>query len=204
MKRLFFAFLLLLPAAAGFGAPLTTLGAQNGDTSGGNYTADALRYAARTQLAFVISSDLRDFTSADEPSGEELVSLIAIKSDKVYSMILTGEQIGKALKKAFFLYPRANPAFLHLSGMRVVLKDHGVKTVEVASGDGWEPLADRVLYSVAMSQSLAEGVLGYWKLWSIEDAEEESMTMGDIIPLYFAEQDQKDPFEKRITTEEDQ
>jgi hypothetical protein len=88
--------------------------------------------------------------------------------------------------------------------MRVVLKDHGVKTVEVASGDGWEPLADRVLYSVAMSQSLAEGVLGYWKLWSIEDAEEESMTMGDIIPLYFAEQDQKDPFEKRITTEEDQ
>ncbi len=206
MKRFLLTVAVLLAAACaspGFEGPLSALNAQSGATPGGNYVADALRYTARAEAAFVISSDLRDFTSSKEPTAEELVSLIAIKSDKVYTLRITGSAIKQAVEKACFLYPRANPAFLHYSGIRVTLKGRTPVSVEILGPEGnYEPVADGVIYSVAMSQSLAEGVLGYWRFWDIRDAEEEDQTMGDIIPLYFAEEAQRDPFEARLTEEE--
>ncbi|MBO4548202.1 MAG: 5'-nucleotidase C-terminal domain-containing protein, partial [Abditibacteriota bacterium] len=116
--------LLLTAAALGcaaFEEPVSAVGAQKQTTSGGNLLADALRYAARTDAALVISSDLREITCPGDAPAEELVSLAAVKSDRVYSMNLTGSVLKQALSKSLFLYPRANPAFMHMSGIRVTM-----------------------------------------------------------------------------------
>ncbi len=205
MTRPFIVLLLLAAAVAcaAFEEPVSSEGAQKQTTSGGNLVADALRYAARTDAALVISSDLREITCPGDAPAEELVSLAAVKSDRVYSLNLTGSVIKQALAKSLFLYPRANPAFMHVSGLRVTMKDGFLVRAEIRDRDGaFEPLADGVIYSVAMSQSLAEGVLGFWKLWDAEDATDEDLTMGDVIPMYLAEQSLADPFEQRLITEE--
>ncbi|MBO4548078.1 MAG: hypothetical protein J5758_02580, partial [Abditibacteriota bacterium] len=83
------------------------------------------------------------------------------------------------------------------------MKDGSLVRAEIRTRDGgFEPVEDGVLYSVAMSQSLAEGVLGFWKLWDIADAADEDLTIGDVIPMYLADQAVADPFEERLITEE--
>jgi len=140
------------------------------ETSIGSLLADAFRAAAHSDVAFVSAGDLKKTTDplpAGKVQSDDVSALIAYPDDRIVVLALDGRKIREALETSVATYPRPGLGFLQVSGLTFSFdpsKPTGSRVGSIAVGG--RPIADDQAYTVAMVSSLADGALGYWKVWS--------------------------------------
>lgn len=142
------------------------------ETAIGDLFADAARSAMGTQIAFVAASELKPKEPAFDAGkvlSSDLEALISYPDDALAVVELPGKLVRQALERSVSIYPQPNLGFLQVSGLKFSFdstKPSGSRVTSVTV-DG-SPLADETTYRVAVSNSLANGALGYWKVWDPE------------------------------------
>lgn len=135
----------------------------------GQSMADALREAANSDFAFVPAAALKKSDSSF------LKDYLLYPTDGVSIVELKGSQVRAALERAISVHPLPNSGFLQVSGLKVEFSKSAPaqkRVLSVVIGEGRIDM-DRT-YSVAMPTSLANGSLGYFKIW------EKSAIKGDL------------------------
>lgn len=172
-------------------APLDNKDAGKQQTSIGSLVADAFRAAVRADVAFVAAGDLKrtdDPLPAGKVRSSDVAALLAYPDDRVLVMALDGRKIRQALEIAVSAYPRPSLAFLQVSGMKFAFdptKPAGQRVTSVTIGN--RSIADDQAYTVAMLSSLADGALGYWKIWSRRNVVDKAgaIDSSDAVDAYF-------------------
>lgn len=147
--------------------PLSSEGCGKGETALGNLAADAVRYAARSEVAFVHAELLKEVALPVGPLREaELRRVLVVPQDEIVVLRLTGQQLRQALERAVRIYPARNQGMLQLSGLTAVFnpsQPEGSRIVELKVNGA--PAADNRMYTVAMPALLAGGAQGYHRIW---------------------------------------
>ncbi len=150
-----------------------TIGNKDGgkqETSLGDLATDAMRVAMKTQIAFLAGSELKNLDPAVPVASLQLAQLtpaISFPDDPLAMLQLTGKEVRGALERSVSLYPQRNLGFLQVSGLKFTLdpgKPTGKRVGAVIVGK--EELKDETVYTVAVTNSMANGALGYWSVWS--------------------------------------
>lgn len=165
--------------------------AQKGETSVGSLVADAFRAAVRADIAFVAAGDLKrsdDPLPAGKVRSGDVTALLAYPDDRVVVLALDGRKIRQALEIAVSAYPRPSLAFLQVSGIKFAFdpsRPVGRRVTSVTVGS--KPIVDDEAYTVAMMSSLADGALGYWKIWSRRNvvSKANAADCSDAVDSYF-------------------
>lgn len=142
------------------------------ETPLGNFVADAIRDAAKSEKVDAALVPAGSLTGTALPSGEVTEDAVrkslAFPTDRIVAVKLTGDQIKKALERSVSLYPKRFLGYLQVSGITFTFKDNDlpegsrVQSVQV----GGAPLDPKKEYVVAMPEPL--GVLGdhgYKAVW---------------------------------------
>lgn len=151
-------------------SPLGNADGGKNETAIGSLAADAVREAVSAQIAFVASSELRPKDSpipAGKVSSAQIAELVTYPSDPLAVLSIQGKVIKKALEKSVSIYPQRNQGFLQVSGLRFTFdpsKPTGSRVTSVTVGSA--QLNDNDYYSVGVTSSMANGALGYWKVWN--------------------------------------
>lgn len=151
-------------------SPLGSAGVKKSEVSIGDLVADSMREAIGADIAFVSASELKEKDNQipkGKISTEDVTAFVAYADDPIVQMNLTGKQIKQALERSILIYPKDNLGFLQVSGLRVSFDPSGAAESRVLSiklGD--KTLSDSDSYTVAMTRSMADGALGYWKIWT--------------------------------------
>jgi len=157
----------------------------------GDIVADAMRIAAKSDIAFVAATSFSDGVML--PKGTvntaDVASSLVYKSENVVIVKLTGDQVLKAMEQSLFLYPKSNSAFLQFSGLVVTFKpeaDAGKRVVTIKlDGETVEP---KKMYHVAMPAPLANGGLAYFKVWQKSSIEKETeITIESALAGFFVD-----------------
>ena len=137
------------------------------ETAFGNFVADAVRAAAGADAAIVHAMAFR--ANALIPVGmvdEQAVrNSLASPSRTICVLKLTPAQLRNVMLRSLNKYPNANPAFLQVSGMKVVFDGKAPTANRVASiaidGKTLDLADNKTTFKVAMPQELALGAVGY-------------------------------------------
>lgn len=164
-------------------SPLSTAGVGKSEVSLGDLVADALRRVFDAEMAFVSASELKE-RDVQIPKGKvdasDITPFVAYTDDPIVLMQLTGAKIKQALERSVLIYPQKNLGFLQVSGLRFTFdpsKPQESRVTSVLVGErGNTQISDSETYTVAMTSSMANGALGYWKIWSKNDKVRDSST----------------------------
>lgn len=181
------AFLMVVVASVGCLAEAVTtqsaspVGNKDGgkvETAVGDLAADAVRSIMRADAAFVAASELKP---KDPPfpegkiSSSDIATLVSYPDDPLALMELSGKAIRQALERAVSIYPQPNLGFLQVSGLAFEFdskKNTGERVTSITIGRS--PVDDSRIYMVATTNSMANGALGYWKVWSSDNVRKRS------------------------------
>ncbi len=151
-------------------APLQNKQPGISETSIGDLVADAFRSQMRTDAAFVAAGDLKA-SDTELPAGKvtsaDVSAFLSYPDDTLTVLALTGKTIIDALERSVSGYPRPGLGFLQVSGLKYSFdgkKKSGERVISATIAD--KPIALDKTYTVAVMKSLADGALGYWKVWS--------------------------------------
>ena len=180
MKRTSLLFLLLLVTAvpsmaANYGrasADFENARPDKNESAWGRLVADAVRDAARADIALVNAAALRKGTLAAGDVGDaQINALLAFGSDDVVTITISGSQLRAALERAVQAYPTGSTAFLHGSGFTAAFNTQAptnerltllrINGREVVDGDSLR---------AAMPMGLAQGGAGYFTIWNADKA----------------------------------
>ncbi|HZO88287.1 MAG TPA: 5'-nucleotidase [Chthonomonadaceae bacterium] len=169
---------------------LTTKEAGKKEVTLGNLVADAIRAAAKSDVAIIAASSFNETTL---PKGsftaQDVLRAVDGKDDTIVLVKLTGDQLLRALEHGLYVYPISNSGFLQFSGMTVTFNPSAEKERRVVSVkiDG-ELLQPGKTYKVAMPAPLANGALAYFKIWKKSDIEKDTdKTLESAIIAYLNE-----------------
>ncbi|MCE5197884.1 MAG: 5'-nucleotidase [Armatimonadota bacterium] len=143
------------------------------ETAVGDLAADAIRAAAHADIAFVAASELKSTDTpipAGKVSSDDIASLVSYSDDPLAVLELNASEVRQALERAVSITPQPNLGFLQVSGLQFKF-DQSKKTGERVTSvtvDG-TPLNEARTYLVAVTNSMANGALGYWKVWSADN-----------------------------------
>jgi 2',3'-cyclic-nucleotide 2'-phosphodiesterase (5'-nucleotidase family) len=169
----------------------------------GDLVADAIRASAKADVGLIDASAFEDqvtlpkgkFTDAD------LLKALSYKSDDIYVLKLTGEQLRQALEHGLFLYPKFNSAFLQFSGMTVAVNPEGGAEKHVVSVKvNGDTLENNKTYTVAMRAPLANGGLAYSRIWKNSDKKDTQQTLEAAINTYLNDHPTVTKGEDRLVT----
>ncbi|MCE5322878.1 5'-nucleotidase C-terminal domain-containing protein [bacterium] len=178
-KLIIIAVVLAVAACAAVGASTqskSALGNQDvekSETAVCDLIADAVRAELNTDIAFIAASEVNAKDTpfeAGEISSSDINALVSYPDDPLAEVSITGKALRQALEKSVSIYPQPNLGFLQVSGLEFTFdpsKDIGerVTSVKVAGAQ----IIDSRTYTVGMTNSMANGALGYWKIWSSGD-----------------------------------
>ena len=140
--------------------------AQSNDPSTGAHlpsqaAADAIRKEANSDGAFLAAGYINPSYDSNN-----LATLLQFPAEKIVVLNLTGSEIKAAFQRSASLYPEPNTSFLQISGFDVEFKGSGPAAGRILSvtANG-TPLEMSKTYTVAMPSGLADGALGYFKIW---------------------------------------
>lgn len=154
-------------------SPLSTAGIGKSEVSMGDLVADAMRFSVNADAALLAASELKESDKQIDRGRvdtQDIVRYVAYADDPLVLMKLSGRQIKQALERSVLIYPQKNLGFLQVSGIKFTFdptKQQENRVVSVKIGD--KPLSESQFYTVAVTSSLANGALGYWKIWSKND-----------------------------------
>lgn len=157
-------------------SPLGNKDAAKVETAVGDLVADAIREATDSNIAFVAASDLKqknDPIAAGTVTSADIAGLISYPEDPLAKVQLTGKAVRQALEKAISIYPHPNLGFIQVSGISFTFdpkKSTGQRVTSITVGGS--PISDTATYTIGMTNSLANGALGYWKVWSKDDVKQ--------------------------------
>lgn len=146
------------------------------ETAAGALIADAMRAKLGSNLAFVAASELKPKVEpfpAGTISSDNITGLVSYPDDPLAMLILRGSVLRQALEKSVSMYPQSNLSFLQVSGLQFTFdpsKKPGQRVTSVKIGG--TPLSDEFFYTAAVTNSLANGALGYWKVWTKDDVKQ--------------------------------
>lgn len=150
-------------------SPLGNKDAGKSETAIGDMIADAVRSFLRTDIAFIAASEIKP-KDPPIPAGKvattDIQPLISYPDDPLAILELTGNSIKQALERAVSIYPQPNLAFLQVAGLKFTFdprKPSGQRILSVSVGG--LPLDVNATYTVGVTNSMANGALGYWKVW---------------------------------------
>ena len=150
-----------------------TIGHKDGgkqETSLGDLATDAMRAAVKTQIAFLAGSELKNLdppVSAQTLELAQITPVISFPDDPLAVLQLTGKEVRSALERSASIYPQRNLAFLQVSGVKFTLDPQKPAGKRIGAAIvGKEELKDDGTYTVAVTNSMANGALGYWSVWS--------------------------------------
>ena len=161
------------PVQVQSGSPLSNKDVGKTETAIGDLVTDAVRNALRTDIALISASELK---SKDTPlaagavKSSDITGLISYPDDPLAVLQIKGSQIRETLEKAVSIYPQPNLGFLQVSGLSFTFdpkKNAGerVTAIRVGSSD----IDESGYYTVTVTNSMANGALGYWKIWTKDD-----------------------------------
>lgn len=161
------------------------------ETSIGDLVADAVRNALRTDIAFIAASELKPKDPPFPPgkiSSADIANLVSYADDPLAVLQLPGKSVRQALERAISIYPQPNLGFLQISGLKFTFdpsKPSGERVVSVTVGNS--PLTDDAVYTVGVTNSMANGALGYWKVWNESNIKERrpSLNIPTAIEMFF-------------------
>ncbi len=145
------------------------------ETSVGDLVADAVRQATGTKIAFVAASELKPTVEAlpeGTVSSMDIAALISYPGDPLAVLRVDGKTVRKALEKSVAIYPQRSLGFLQVSGIKFKFdpkKKPGSRVTSVTVGK--KPLDENAFYTVGVTNSMANGALGYWKVWKKKDVD---------------------------------
>lgn len=156
---------------------LTTKNVGSKESNLGNIVADAMRAAAKTDIAIIPASAFNETTIAKGSfTPADVLRALENKSDTIVIVKLTGDQIVHAMQHSLYLYPKLNnSSFLQTSGLTITVNpdaDKEKKLVSVKLGD--DALEAGKTYKVAMPAPLANGALAYFKFWKKENIDKDT------------------------------
>ncbi len=180
------------PNAAGIQvvAELATKNVRAEESNLADVVLDAIRDVDKTDAALVAASSFVELTI---PKGtitpNDILKALEYKDDTVVVVKLTGLQIRRALEHGLTLLPQKNSAFLQVSGVFANIdasaeKDKRVTSLRVGSST----VKDDKNYTVAMPSPLANGALGYFKVWDKAKAidHDTNKTLGQAVTDYLS------------------
>ena len=130
-------------------------------------SADEIRTAAGTDLAFVAAGLFKDRARVDSAN---LAANLLFPTDEIVILSLTGAQLRQAFERSLVFYPQPNSSFLYFSGATVTFDRtaaSGGRVTAISTDAG--ALEDAKTYRVAMPASLGNGGLGYFKVWDAKN-----------------------------------
>ena len=143
------------------------------ETAISNLVADAVREATRANIAFVAASEIkptREPLPAGTVSSSAVAGLISYPGDPLTVLRVDGKTVRKALEKSVAIYPQRSLGFLQVSGIKFKFDPKKKPGSRVTSATvGKKPLDDSAFYTVGVTKSMANGALGYWKVWKKKD-----------------------------------
>jgi len=170
--------MIAVPAVCGISAPVQSASAAplgnkepgKSETAVGDLVADSFRNAMGSDIAFVAASDLKPIEiplTSSKIGAEAIITLLGYPEDTLAVLSLDGSAIRQALERSVSAYPRSNLGYLQVSGIKFTFnpgKEIGSRITSITIGD--QSVSDNQKYTVAVLNSLANGALGYWKVWS--------------------------------------
>jgi len=150
---------------------LSTKDAARKETSFGDLSADALCSAAKCTVGLVAAVAFKPGTiPADNPTAQQIASLLQTPDEKWAVSKLTGAQIRAALERSLSRLPLPSKAFLQVSGLKVKYdpqapRNHRITSLLTNTG----PLQVNKKYQVVMPLFLANGGSGYFQIFDKDD-----------------------------------
>lgn len=141
--------------------------------------ADVVREFAGTDAAFIAAFFVNKSFDKDN-----LASLALYPTDGIAVLNLTGAEVKQALERSVSLYPQPNEAFLQLSGIEAVFNKNAAPGQRIVSVTvNGSKLDEKRTYTVAMPASLAQGGLGYFKIWNTSKIAKtfDKATLGSVL-----------------------
>lgn len=135
--------------------------------------ADAVRAELNTDIAIVAASEVKAKDApfdAGQISSSDINALVSYPDDPLAEVSISGKSLRLALEKSVSIYPQPNLGFLQVSGLEFTFdpsKNAGERVTAISVGGA--PLIDSRIYTIGMTNSMANGALGYWKIWSSAD-----------------------------------
>jgi 2',3'-cyclic-nucleotide 2'-phosphodiesterase (5'-nucleotidase family) len=163
-------FKTLAGAEIGFPSALSSVGVQVGETSLGDLVADAVRDAARAQVALVPAGSFKEITLAKgKIKPEDVVRCMECPEERIIIVELSGKQLLTALERSLSIQPQRNMGLLQVSGLAIRFGPAGSNGSRIESVEiGTDKLDETRNYRVAMPDSLADGNYGYFTVWGKE------------------------------------
>ena len=157
----------------------------------GDLAADAVRAALKTNVALIAASEIK---SKDDPfpagkvSSADIAKLVSYPDDPLAVLEITGKAIRAALEKSVAIYPQPSLGFLQVSGIKFKFdpaRPVGERVHSVYIGD--KLMLETARYTVAVTNSIANGALGYWKVWASQDVKsrQPDLTIVKAVEAYF-------------------
>jgi len=141
--------------------------ARVGESTLGDFVADAARAALGADMALIQASQLRgDSIPVGELDEECMQKTLLYPDEPLVLTQMTGSTLLDALERSLSALPQPNPGFLQVSGLVATYRQtdsagHRVVSVTV----GGEQLNPSKTYSVVMPSSLSKGAMGYFRVF---------------------------------------
>lgn len=169
------------------GGQLSTANWDRQETSFGDLTADSLCASVNTTISLVAAVSFKPGAiPAQNPTQEQIASLLQNPEETWAVSRLTGAQIRQALERSLSRLPLPNTAFLQVSGLTVVYdaeKPRGQRIVSLKGSTG--PIQPDQHYEVVMPVLLAQGGSGYFQTFGKDDLiRQGSEGLADVIYAY--------------------
>jgi len=150
---------------------LSTQKATRAETSFGDLSADALCSAAKCTVGLVAAVAFKPGTiPADNPTAQQIASLLQTPDEKWAVSKLTGAQIRAAFERSLSRLPLPNSAFLQVSGLKVKYNPKAPRNRRITSlQTNTGPLQVNKTYQVVMPLFLAKGGSGYFQIFDKDD-----------------------------------
>ncbi|MGO8670235.1 MAG: 5'-nucleotidase C-terminal domain-containing protein [Capsulimonadaceae bacterium] len=175
------------------------------ETVGGDIVADAVREATHADVALIPADEINEdaVINAGKVKVDALSALVRFgrdSTDLVIVVPLKGEQILKAAARSVTRVPRPFDGFLQVSGVLIRAGSNHKVAVSAVDGAAIDPAAT---YSVAMTESLANGGFGYFLFWDVATPPGgPGITVTDCLDTYAAAHSILNPaLEGRIITQ---
>lgn len=133
------------------------------ETELGNLVADAVRYSAGVEVAFVPAAT---FKGSKASSAEAALPQLDPVTDEIVILSVRGSQLKEALERSVSFAGTPFAGFLQVSGLSFKYdsrKEIGERVDSVLVGG--KPLEPQRVYKLATIRPLADGQQGYFQIW---------------------------------------
>ena len=171
-----------LPSAA------SAKGSAVGETALGDLAADAVRAAAKADVALLPAFWLKEVSlPSGEVAGDAARSVLAFPDDEIAVISLSGAHLAEALERGLALVPRPNKGFLQVAGLSMKFDrrqppESRIQEIMVDT----QRLNPAKTYKVAAPLPLAKGALGYFRAFNASPIAPTRITLADALARFLA------------------